>query len=193
MTDKQPIRCPWPKNHYLAIVYHDQEWGVPVHNDLKHFEFLILDAFQAGLSWNTILNKRENFRAAFEGFDFEKVAKFDEAKVVELMANAVIVRNQLKIRSSITNALAFIKVREEFGAFDTYIWKFVNGNPIVNQHKELKDIVSKTALSDAISKDLQKRGFRFVGSTIIYSYLQAAGLVNDHINTCFRYRELSAK
>jgi len=186
----ETIRCLWPANHKLAIVYHDEEWGVPVHDDYKHFEYLVLDAFQAGLSWNTILNKRENFRKAFDNFDFEKIAKYNDKKIEQLLNDAGIIRNRLKINATISNAIAFMKVRAEFGSFDNYVWKFIGGKPIVNKSKELKDIPPKTVLSDAMSKDLLKRGFRFVGSTICYAYMQAAGLVNDHIIDCYRYPQL---
>ena len=186
----ETIRCPWPANHKLAIVYHDEEWGVPVHDDYKHFEYLLLDAFQAGLSWNTILNKRENFRKAFDNFDFEKIAQYNDKKIEQLLNDAGIIRNRLKISSTVSNAIAFMKVRAEFDSFDNYIWKFIGGKTIVNQSKDLKDIPPKTALSDAMSKDLLKRGFRFVGSTICYAYMQAAGLVNDHITDCYRHQQL---
>lgn len=190
-TDKSTLpRCQWPANHIPAIEYHDNEWGVPVHNDYKHFEFLLLDAFQAGLSWNTILNKRENFRKAFDGFDFEKIAQYDEAKIQSLMGDAGIIRNQLKIRASVANAQAFIKVRSEFGSFDSFIWQLVGGKPVVNHFTSSKDIPAKTQASDAMSKELLKRGFKFVGSTICYAYMQAAGMVNDHLVTCFRHKEL---
>jgi DNA-3-methyladenine glycosylase I len=187
----ETTRCPWPANHALAIVYHDNEWGVPVHDDYKHFEYLLLDAFQAGLSWNTILNKRENFRKAFDNFDFEKIAYYNGEKVEQLLNDAGIIRNKLKINATIANAASFIKIREEFGTFDQFIWGFTNGKPIVNQFKGLNEIPAKTALSDAMSKDLLRRGFRFVGSTICYSYMQAAGMVNDHLTDCFRYDELA--
>lgn len=183
-------RCPWPAENQLAVLYHDQEWGVPVHDDRKHFEFLVLDAFQAGLSWNTILNKRENFRAAFDNFDFEKIASYDEEKVNELMNNPGIIRNKSKIRATISNARAFISIVEEHGSFDRYIWKFVNYKPVVNTFQSLKDTPAKTELSDAMSKDLIKKGFKFVGSTICYAYMQAAGMVNDHLESCFRYEEV---
>jgi DNA-3-methyladenine glycosylase I len=182
-------RCPWPAEHKLAIAYHDKEWGVPVHDDYKHFEFLVLDAFQAGLSWNTILNKRDNFRKALDGFDFEKIARYDEKKVQKLMQDEGIIRNQLKINATITNALAFIKVRTEFGSFDKFIWSFVDGKPLVNRVKDIYEVPAKTSISDAMSKNLQKRGFKFVGSTICYAYMQAAGLVNDHLVSCFRHKE----
>ena len=180
-------RCPWPANHLLAIQYHDTEWGVPVHDDYKHFEFLLLDAFQAGLSWNTILNKRENFRKAFDQFDFIKIASYGEKKIMELMTDSGIIRNQLKIRASVSNAQAFIKIRQEFGSFDAYIWGFVKGKPHINEFQQPKEIPAKTTVSDVMSKDLQKRGFRFVGSTICYAYMQAAGLVNDHLVSCYRH------
>jgi len=187
------VRCPWPMHHSLAIEYHDHEWGNPVHDDYKHFEFLLLDAFQAGLSWNTILNKRENFRTAFDHFDYHKIATYHEEKIQELMNNAGIIRNQLKIRASVANAKAFIKICEEFGSFDLYIWKFVDGKPIINHLKEPKETPVKTIVSDRMSKDLQKRGFRFVGSTICYAYMQAAGMVNDHLVSCFRHTLLTAQ
>lgn len=191
MNAVEKIRCPWPANHSIAIVYHDQEWGVPLHDDYKHFEFLILDAFQAGLSWNTILNKRENFRKAFDNFDFRKVAAYDENKIQSLMLDAGIIRNQMKIRAAVSNAQSFIRIIEEFGSFDHYIWQFVKGKPLINQYKDTKEVPPKTPESDAMSKDLQKRGFKFVGSTICYAYMQAAGMVNDHMIQCFRYHTLS--
>jgi DNA-3-methyladenine glycosylase I len=186
----EKIRCTWHKGNALAIEYHDKEWGVPIHDDRKHFEFLVLDAFQAGLSWNTILNKRENFRLAFDNFDYYKIALYNEEKIAKLLINEGIVRNKLKIAATISNAQAFIKLQNEFGSFDLYIWKWVSGTTIKNTYQTFTEIPPKTTLSDSISKDLQKRGFRFVGSTIIYSYLQAAGLVNDHSVTCFRYNEI---
>ncbi|MDP4210689.1 MAG: DNA-3-methyladenine glycosylase I [Bacteroidota bacterium] len=186
----ETVRCAWPANHKLAIEYHDNEWGVPVHDDHKHFEFLVLDAFQAGLSWNTILNKRENFRRALDNFDFEKIALYGEDKVQELMNDAGIIRNQLKIRATISNAAAFIKIREEFGSFDAFIWQFTGGKPLVNNYNVLGEIPAKTPQSDAMSKALLKRGFRFVGSTICYAYMQAAGMVNDHVTGCFRHKLL---
>ncbi len=188
-SEKTITRCPWPKDHELAIAYHDHEWGVPVHDDYKHFEFLVLDAFQAGLSWNTILNKRENFRKALDGFDFKKIARYDEKKVEQLMQDTGIIRNQLKIRATIANAMAFMKIQKEFGSFDRYIWQFTQGKPLVNSHQELHGIPAKTNVSDAMSKDLLKRGFKFVGSTICYAYMQAAGMVNDHLVSCFRHKE----
>ena len=183
-------RCPWPSDDELMIEYHDKEWGVPLHNDKKLFEFLILEGFQAGLSWRTILHKRENFRKAFDNFDFNKVAKYNRRKISSLLKDERIIRNKLKIESAITNAKAFIQVRKEFGTFDKYIWGFVDGKPIKNKFKSLKQLPAKTDLSDKISKDLKKRGFKFVGSTIVYAHMQATGMVNDHITTCFRYKNL---
>ncbi len=180
-------RCPWPSEDKLMIDYHDKEWGVPLHNDRKLFEFLILEGFQAGLSWRTILHKRKNFRKAFDNFDFNKVAKYDKRKINSLMKDAGIIRNKLKIESAVKNAKAFIEVRKEFGTFDKYIWSFVDGRPIKNKFKSLKELPAKTELSDQISKDLLRRGFKFVGSTIVYAHMQATGMVNDHLTTCFRY------
>ena len=182
-------RCPWPADDPLYINYHDKEWGVPVHNDKKLFEFLLLEGFQAGLSWRTILYKRQNFRKAFDNFDFNKVAKYDKRKINSLMKDAGIIRNKLKIESSIKNAKAFIAVRKEFGTFDKYIWGFVDGKPIKNKFKSLKELPARTELSDLISKDLKMRGFNFVGSTIVYAHMQATGMVNDHLTICFRYKE----
>jgi len=175
------------------VKYHDKEWGVPVHNDRKLFEFLLLEGFQAGLSWLTILNKRKNFRRAFDNFDFNKVSKYDKRKINSLLKDEGIIRNRLKIESAVTNAKAFLQVRKEFGTFDKYIWGFLNGNPVVNKFKSLKELPARTALSDKISSDLKKRGFRFVGSTIIYAHMQATGMVNDHMTDCFRYKELLKK
>jgi len=175
----------------VYVAYHDDEWGVPVHDDRLLFEFLILEGAQAGLSWITILKKREGYRKAFAGFDVEKVARFTEAKLEKLLLNPAIVRNRLKVKSSVTNAQAFLKVQEEFGSFDNYIWRFVEGKPIVNRFKSMKDIPAKTDISDAMSKDLKQRGFKFVGSTICYAHMQATGMVNDHTMDCFRYTQLS--
>ncbi len=172
------------------VKYHDKEWGVPVHNDKKLYEFLLLEGFQAGLSWITILKKRANFRKAFDNFDFNKVASYNKHKTNSLMKDAGIIRNKLKIESAVTNAKAFIEVRKHFGTFDKYIWGFVNNKPIVNKYKRLNDIPASTNLSDLISKDLKKRGFKFVGSTIIYAHMQATGMVNDHSTDCFRYRQI---
>jgi len=185
--------CSWPKGDLLLIKYHDTEWGVPLHNDKKLFEFLILEGFQAGLSWLTILRKRENFRKAFDKFDFNKVAKYDQRKINSLSKDNGIIRNKLKIESAINNAKAFINVRKEFGTFNTYIWNFTGGKPIHNRFESLKEIPAKTELSDHISKDLKKRGFKFVGSTIVYAHMQATGMVNDHIESCFRYKEIIEK
>ncbi|HTZ82457.1 MAG TPA: DNA-3-methyladenine glycosylase I [Candidatus Acidoferrales bacterium] len=180
-------RCPWA-NGELSIRYHDEEWGVPVHDDRTLFEFLILEGAQAGLSWSTILNKRENYRRAFDGFDPQRIARYDRAKVRKLLADPGIVRNKLKIASTIQNAKAFLRMQEEFGSFDRYIWQFVGGKPKVNNWKNLKQLPARTAESDAMSKDLKRRGFNFVGSTICYAFMQAVGMVNDHVVTCFRYK-----
>lgn len=180
-------RCSWAKTP-LMLPYHDEEWGVPVHDDTRLFEFLILEGAQAGLSWETILRKRDNYRAAFDRFNAAKVAKYDEHKIAVLLNDAGIIRNRLKINSAVTNANAFREVQREFGSFDNYVWRFVDGKPI--RRKRGTPIVATTPLSDQLSKDLLKRGFRFVGSTICYSFMQAVGLVNDHDSTCFRYREV---
>ena len=183
-------RCAWAKND-LAVEYHDKEWGVPVHDDNKLFEFLILEGAQAGLSWDTILRKRETYREAFAGFDPAKVSRFSDSKREKLLTNEGIIRNRLKIASAVANAKSFLKVQKEFGSFDRYIWDFVGGQPIVNKTRSTDNIVAKTNISDAISRDLKKRGFNFVGSTIMYAFMQATGMVNDHLITCFRYKELS--
>ena len=183
--------CSWPGNDPLMLAYHDQEWGVPVHDDRKHFEFFVLDLFQAGLSWAIVLKKREGFREAFDHFDFEKIATYGEEKIQELLADEKIIRNQLKIRATITNAQKFLEIREEFGSFDRYIWQFVGHHTIHNRYTELGQLPASTPESDAMSKELKKRGFKFVGTTICYAYMQAAGLVNDHMTYCFRYRELN--
>ena len=183
-------RCEWPGSDQLMCEYHDNEWGVPVHDDRKLFEFLVLDAFQAGLSWSTILKKRENFRRAFDNFDYKKIAKYKQKKIDTLLNDTGIIRNKLKIHSTITNAALFQKIQEEFGSFDKYIWSFVGGRPKVNKWKTIKPIPATSAESDAMSKDLKQRGFKFVGSTICYAFMQAAGLVNDHVIGCFRYNEL---
>ena len=171
--------------------YHDEEWGVPVHNDRLLFEFLILEGAQAGLSWQTVLNKRENYRAAFDNFEAEKIARYSEAKAAKLMDNPGIIRNRLKIQATIQNAKSFLKVREEFGSFDAYLWRFVDGRPIINRRKSMKEVPARTEISDAMSKDLLKRGFKFAGSTICYANMQAIGMVNDHLVTCFRHKQLS--
>jgi len=188
---KQINRCKWSVSDPIYIKYHDKEWGAPVHNDRKLFEMIILDGAQAGLSWLTILRKRENYRKAFDNFDPKKVAMYDKRKIAQLLKNAGIIRNKLKVESSVTNAQAFLKVREEFRTFDRYIWQFVNGKTIVNSWKDLKQVPAFTKESDAMSKDLKNRGFKFVGSTICYAFMQAAGLVNDHTIDCFRYKELT--
>ena len=182
-------RCPWPTDE-LYIRYHDEEWGVPVHDDRVLFEFLILEGAQAGLSWRTVLNKRENYRVAFDHFDAEKIARYNESRIAKLLANEGIIRNRLKIGATVQNAKAFLKVREEFGSFDAYLWRFVDGKPIVNHRKSMKEVPAQTKESDAMSKDLLKRGFKFVGSTICYANMQAVGMVNDHLVTCFRHKEL---
>ncbi|MCD6598259.1 MAG: DNA-3-methyladenine glycosylase I [Bacteroidales bacterium] len=179
-------RCSWAK-HPLEIQYHDEEWGVPVHDDPKHFEFLLLDTFQAGLSWLTILKKRENFRKAFDNFDFNLISGYDESKVQELLQDIGIVRNKLKISAAINNAQVFLDLRTEYGSFDKYIWSFVNGKTIQNRWESIENVPVTTAESDAMSKDMKEKGFRFVGSTTCYAYMQAAGLVNDHLVECFRY------
>ncbi len=181
-------RCGWAGSDPLYTRYHDFEWGVPVHNDRKLFEMLILEGAQAGLSWITILRKRENYRRAFDGFDPRVVARYDKAKIKRLLADEGIVRNKLKISAAVQNARAFLEVRKEFGSFDTYLWQFVGGKPIQNKRKSLRDIPPSTVESIALSKDLQRRGFRFVGPTICYAFMQAVGMVNDHIVSCFRHR-----
>ena len=183
-------RCGWCGTDPLYVKYHDEEWGIPVHDDTKHFEMIILDGAQAGLSWLIVLRKRENYRKAFDRFNPKKVAKYDEEKVEALLNNPGIIRNKLKVRSAVTNAQAFLKVQKEFGSFDKYIWQFVNGKPIINKWKSIKELPATSKESDAMSKDLKKRGFKFVGSTICYAYMQAAGMVNDHVVSCFRYKRL---
>ncbi len=184
-TTKMINRCAWPSGE-LMTKYHDEEWGVPLHDDTKLFEFLVLETAQAGLSWDIILKRREGYRAAFSGFDVVKVASYNEEDVSRLLLDVGIIRNKLKIRSTITNAQHFISIQKEFGSFDKYVWKFVGAKPIVNEVGSISDIPSNTSVSDAISKDLKKRGFKFVGSTIMYAFMQAAGLVNDHTIDCFR-------
>ena len=181
-------RCFWAKTP-LSIAYHDEEWGVPLHDDNGLFEFLILEGAHAGLSWETILRKRDNYRAAFDRFNPAKVAKYDDQKIAKLLDNDGIIRNRLKINSAVTNARSFLEVQKEFGSFDEYVWRFVNGKPL--KRKPGQPIAARTELSDALSKDLLKRGFKFVGSTICYSFMQAVGMVNDHDATCFRYKQIS--
>jgi DNA-3-methyladenine glycosylase I len=190
---KEKTRCAWclKGNEQLYIDYHDKEWGVPQHDDTKLFEAIILDAFQAGLSWLTILKRRETFRKAFDNFDAQKIAKYNEKRIQKLLKDEGIIRNQLKVLSAVTNAQAFLNVQEEFGTFNDYIWQFTDGKTIVNTHREMKTILPKTAESDDMSKSLQARGFRFVGSTICYAFMQAVGMVNDHTIDCFRYNEVS--
>ena len=181
-------RCSWCGDDPTYVAYHDKEWGVPVYDDQVQFEFLLLEGAQAGLSWSTILNKREGYRKAFAGFDVEKVARFTRKRVEKLLANPAIVRNRLKVESAVTNAQAFIRVQEEFGSFSEYIWSFVDGTPVQNKFRKDSDVPATSPVSDALSKDLRKRGFRFVGSTIVYAHMQATGLVNDHVVGCFRYQ-----
>jgi DNA-3-methyladenine glycosylase I len=184
------IRCAWASDP-LSIAYHDKEWGVPIHDDRLLFEFLILEGAQAGLSWITILKKRAAYRKAFDRFDPRKVARYDESKIAALLLNDGIVRNRLKVRAAVQNAQAFLAVQKEFGSFDQYIWQFVGGSPLQNRVRRLGDLPARTEQSDAMSKDLAKRGFKFVGSTICYAFMQATGMVNDHLVNCFRYREIS--
>lgn len=186
----EKTRCSWVGNDPLYIEYHDTEWGVPLYDEGKLFEFLILETFQAGLSWITVLKKRENFREAFDSFDYKKIAKYDEVKCSELLQNAGIIRNKLKIKATISNAVSFMKIQEEFGSFSKYIWSFVDKKPIKNKWKLNSDVPANTKLSDSISKDLKKRGFKFVGTTVIYAHMQATGMVNDHEVNCFRYDEV---
>ncbi|HEY3973849.1 MAG TPA: DNA-3-methyladenine glycosylase I [Candidatus Sulfotelmatobacter sp.] len=192
MAESARIRCAWANND-LAIRYHDEEWGIPVHDDRTLFEFLILEGAQAGLSWNTILNKRDNYRKAFDGFDPERVARYDRRKIARLLRDPGIVRNKLKIASAVENAKAFLRIQKEFGSFDVYIWRFVGGKPKVRSPKSLKQVPAKTLESDAVSKDLKKRGFNFVGSTICYAFMQAVGMVNDHVVGCFRYKQAGSQ
>lgn len=189
---KSCTRCSWPQND-LSIRYHDDEWGVPSHDDRHLFEFLILEGAQAGLSWDTILQKRENYRAALDGFNPERIAGYDSRKQQSLLKDPGIVRNRLKIASTVQNARAFLEVQKEFGSFDRYIWQFVNGKPIVNKWRSGEQIPASSAQSDAMSKDLKKRGFNFVGSTICYAFMQAVGMVNDHAANCFRYRQVGKR
>ncbi|MFP5440026.1 MAG: DNA-3-methyladenine glycosylase I [Gammaproteobacteria bacterium] len=180
-------RCPWCGTDPLYVAYHDREWGVPVHDDRTWFEFLVLEGAQAGLSWITILKKRENYRKAFDNFDVQKVARYTPARIEKLLQDPGIVRNRLKVESTVSNAKAFIAVQKEFGSFDAYMWQWTGGKPVINRPRSLKDVPASTELSDRISKDMKKRGFRFVGSTIIYAHLQATGVVNDHLVSCHRH------
>lgn len=188
-SNKNLTRCEWTGSDPLMVEYHDSEWGVPLHDDQKLFEFLILEGMQAGLSWMTILRKRENFREAFAGFDPRKVAQFDKQKIEELMTNSGIIRNRQKIEAAVRNAKSFLSVQQEFGSFDAYIWQFVDGKPQVNSWENISEIPAQTERSEAMSKDLKKRGFNFVGPTICYAHMQATGMVNDHTMDCFRYLE----
>ncbi|MEH6534918.1 MAG: DNA-3-methyladenine glycosylase I [Psychroserpens sp.] len=183
-------RCGWCSGNDLYKAYHDEEWGVPVKDDDTLFEFLILETFQAGLSWITVLKKRENFRKALDHFDYKKIATYDQRKVDSLLQNEGIIRNKLKVNATITNAQAFMKVQDEFGSFSKYIWEFIDGKPIKNKFKDSKNAPANTPLSDAVSKDLKKRGFKFVGSTVVYAHMQATGMINDHEVSCFRYDEV---
>jgi DNA-3-methyladenine glycosylase I len=183
-------RCPWGESHPLYIPYHDSEWGTPLHDDREFFELLVLEGAQAGLSWLTVLKKRDAYRRAFDGFDARKVARYDERKIASLLADEGIIRNRAKIAAAVTNARAFLAVQREFGSFDAYIWRFVGGKPIVNERKTIKDVPPRSPESDALSADLRARGFKFVGSTICYALMQSVGMVNDHIVTCFRHREV---
>ena len=186
----EPNRCGWCKGDSLYEAYHDQEWGVPVKDDTLLFEFLVLETFQAGLSWITILKRRENFRVAFDYFDYRKIATYPETKILSLLQDEGIIRNKLKVRATVTNAQAYIQIQQEFGSFSAYIWEFVNNTPVKNEVIDYKDAPANTPTSDAISKDLKKRGFKFVGSTIIYAFMQATGMVNDHQVDCFRYNQV---
>ena len=187
---RERSRCPWAGNDPVYVSYHDDQWGVPVHNDTELFEMITLEGAQAGLSWITILRKRQNYRTAFEGFHPEKVARFSETRIQGLLSNAGIVRNRLKIESTISNARAVLEVQKQFGSLDAYLWQFVGGRPIVNRWREMKQVPPRSAESDALSKDLRKRGFHFVGTTICYAFMQAVGMVNDHLTTCFRYKQV---
>jgi DNA-3-methyladenine glycosylase I len=186
---KKMARCPWPVDD-LYVAYHDTEWGVPLHDERALFEFLVLEGAQAGLSWHIVLKKRENYRAAFDQFDPEKVARYTPAKINKLLANPGLIRNRLKIASAVRNARAFLAVQQEFGSFDRYIWRFVDGRPIINHPRSMKEVPARTPVSDAMSQDLKQRGFSFIGSTICYAHMQATGMVNDHLVRCFRHREL---
>lgn len=188
----EKIRCAWAGDLPIYIDYHDNEWGRPVHSDNRLFEMLVLEGMQAGLSWITVLKKREAFREAFDGFDPSKVALYDEAKIQELLENEGIIRNRLKVNAAVVNSKAFLKVQEKYGSFDTFIWAYVDHTPIANHWERMEEIPATTPLSDQISKDLKKMGFKFVGSTIIYAFMQATGMVNDHVTNCFVYQEMKA-
>jgi DNA-3-methyladenine glycosylase I len=190
---KEKVRCGWAGTDPAYVGYHDTEWGVPVHDDQRLFEFIVLEGAQAGLSWITILRKRDAYRAAFDRFDPEKVARYDARRIEKLLKNEGIVRNRLKIESAVKNARAFLEVQEEFGSFDAYQWGFVDGKPVVNRYESMKQVPARTPLSDKISKDMKRRGFSFVGSTIIYAHMQAVGMVNDHVVDCFRHRQVGGR
>ena len=190
MDTTNKIRCNWPKEDPLYIEYHDKEWGVPVYEDAKIFEFLLLETFQAGLSWITILRKRENFRAAFDNFNYQKIAEYTDEKLEKLRNDTGIIRNRLKIKAAKTNAIAFMEAQKEFGTFSKYLWGFLDGKPIQNNFTSMSEMPANTPLSDKISKDLKSRGFKFVGSTIVYAHMQAMGMVNDHTTNCFRHKEV---
>jgi DNA-3-methyladenine glycosylase I len=183
-------RCGWCQGDALYEAYHDKEWGVPLYDDNALFEFLMLETFQAGLSWITILRKRENFRKAFDNFNYNRIAKYSENKIIELLNDKGIIRNKLKIKATVTNAQAFLKVQNDFGSFSNYMWSFTNGKPIINSYNDYREVPANTPLSDIISADLKKRGFKFVGSTVVYAHMQATGMVNDHEVSCFRYKEV---
>lgn len=187
MPKKEKIRCPWCLGSETYRRYHDEEWGIPVHDDNTHFEFLILEGAQAGLSWSTILNKREGYKKNFAEFDPEKVSRFTDKRIEKILLDPSVVRNRLKVVAAVNNARRFLEVQQEFGSFDTYIWRFVNGQPVINKRKTMKQVPATTKESDALSKDLIQRGFKFVGSTVIYAHMQACGLVNDHLTSCWRY------
>lgn len=191
MEIHQDNRCNWPGSNPLMIRYHDEEWGVPVHDDLKLFEFMVLDAFQAGLSWSIVLKKRENFRKALDNFQPKKIALYNDVKIQELLQDTGIIRNKLKIQATVDNAHRFLEIQKEFGSFDRYIWQFTGGKTLVNSWKTMDEIPAKSKESDAMSRDLKKRGFKFVGSTICYAFMQAAGMVNDHVVSCFRYKAVN--
>ena len=184
-------RCDWAGTDPLYIDYHDREWGVPLHDDDRLFEFLVLETFQAGLSWITILKKRENFRIALDGFDYNRISGYGERETERLLGDPGIIRNRLKIGATISNAGAFIKIREEFGSFNNYIWSFTGGKPVINRFTSMKELPARTPLSDLVSRDMKRRGFKFTGSTVIYAHMQATGMVNDHLTSCFRYREIN--
>ena len=189
---KSKTRCSWCGNDPLYVKYHDTEWGVPLRDEQKLFEFLVLETFQAGLSWITVLRKRENFRKVFDNFDYKKIALYDEEKIAELLQDAGIIRNKLKVRATISNAVAFMQIQNEFGSFSKYIWGFVNDIPLQNNIKSISEIKATSETSDSLSKDLKKRGFKFVGPTVIYAHMQATGMVNDHTIDCFRHKEVQA-